>query len=293
MPPCNTLPNRRFLHQTSIAIFLGFCSFLLGQEIGDIAYAKHVEGLKKKIDKGFSMVIQKPFVVVGDEPASVVANWAKTVKWAVAMLKNDYFDKDPPDIIDMWLFKTQPSYNKYTKKIFGVEPSTPFGCYLETQKALIMNISTGGGTLVHEIVHPYIRANFPECPTWFDEGLASLYEQCGEKDGHIYGYTNWRLKGLQAAIRQNNVPSFQELTSMSAEDFYGENKGASYGQARYLCYYLQSKKLLPKFYREFYNNRREDPTGYTTLKKILAVEDMKAFKKAWRSLFWNSVFLER
>ena len=24
-----------------------------------------------------------------------------------------------------------------------------------------MNISTGGGTLVHEIVHPFIEANFP------------------------------------------------------------------------------------------------------------------------------------
>jgi len=28
--------------------------------------------------------------------------------------------------------------------------------------------------LVHEIVHPFMRANFPECPAWFNEGLASL-----------------------------------------------------------------------------------------------------------------------
>ena len=26
--------------------------------------------------------------------------------------------------------------------------------------------TTGGGTLVHEIVHPFLRANFPECPAW-------------------------------------------------------------------------------------------------------------------------------
>ena len=34
-----------------------------------------------------------------------------------------------------------------------------------------MNISTGGGTLVHEIVHPFIEANFPACPPWLNEGL--------------------------------------------------------------------------------------------------------------------------
>ena len=43
----------------------------------------------------------------------------------------------------------------------------------------IMNIATGGGTLVHEIVHPYVEANFPGCPAWFNEGLGSLYEACG------------------------------------------------------------------------------------------------------------------
>ena len=51
-----------------------------------------------------------------------------------------------------------------------------------------MNISTGGGTLVHEIVHPFVAANFPNCPAWFNEGLGSLYEQSGEVNGAIHGY---------------------------------------------------------------------------------------------------------
>ena len=46
-----------------------------------------------------------------------------------------------------------------------------------------MNIATGGGTLVHEIVHPFVEANFPGCPTWFNEGLGSLYEQSAERKG--------------------------------------------------------------------------------------------------------------
>ena len=42
--------------------------------------------------------------------------------------------------------------------------TTPYGYYSAAHRALIMNIATGGGTLVHEIVHPFVRANFPQMP---------------------------------------------------------------------------------------------------------------------------------
>jgi hypothetical protein len=127
-----------------------------------------------------------------------------------------------------------------------------------------------------------MHANFPECPPWFDEGLASLYEQCQEKDGHITGLTNWRLEGLQDAIEQSSVPSFKALTDMDAHDFYTKDKGTNYGQSRYLCYYLQEKGLLIEFYREFYKNRKKDPTGYKTLKQILGEDNMLAFQEKWQ-----------
>src|SRR5262249_18361159 len=158
------------------------------------------------------------------------------------------------------------------------EPTTPYGYYSSTHKALIMNISTGGGTLVHELVHPFMEANFPACPPWFNEGMGSLYEQCGEVGGHIHGYTNWRLPGLQRAIRKKRLPSFQTLTAMDANTFYN---GDNYAQARYLCYYLQEKGLLQKFYQEFLSKQSEDPSGFKSLKKILGETDMDAFKTRW------------
>jgi hypothetical protein len=144
-----------------------------------------------------------------------------------------------------------------------------------------MNIATGGGTLVHEIVHPFVAANFPDCPTWFNEGLGSLYEQSGERDGHIVGYTNWRLPRLQKAIRERRVRTFKELTGLGANDFYSKETGTNYAQARYLCYYLQERGLLTRFYREFLADRAADPTGFDTLKKTLGVEDFDAFQKDW------------
>ena len=249
----------------------------------DADFAAHVEQLKKKLPSSdFSIVIQPPFVVVGDEPEAVVkAHSENTVKWAVDRLKQDYFAKDPKEILDIWLFKDAASYERNALILFGEKPTTPYGYYSSAHKALIMNISTGGGTLVHEIVHPFVEANFPDCPPWLNEGLGSLYEQSGEVNGHIHGYTNWRLPGLQAAIKAGKVPSFKDLMSLDSRAFYDGDKGTNYGQSRYLCYYLQQRGLLVKYYREFANNRKNDSTGYRTLVRVLAIRDMTAFKRSW------------
>lgn len=249
----------------------------------DAQYRAHIELLRKKLPtKNFSLVVERPFVVIGnDDPATVQSRAANTVRWAVEKLKQDYFTADPAAILDIWLFKDEESYEQYAREVFGDEPNTPYGYYSPTHKALIMNISTGGGTLVHELVHPFMEANFPDCPAWFNEGMGSLYEQSGEVDGHIRGFPNWRLPSLQAAIRGGTVPSFKTLTSTTTNQFYNEDKGTNYAQARYLCYYLQERGLLVKFYREFLANRVTDPTGYQTLQRILGVRDMHTFKKTW------------
>jgi hypothetical protein len=264
----------------------GFSAVLTDSTSGGFTeadFARHVADLKKKLPSPeFSLIIQRPFVVVGDEPPKVVQQHAEeTIKWAVDRLKQDFFTKDPREILDIWLFKDAASYEKNTRLLFGDAPTTPYGYYSSKDKALIMNIATGGGTLVHEIVHPFMEANFPACPPWLNEGLGSLYEQCGEVDGHIHGFTNWRLPGLQQAIKAGKVPPFKTLTAMDTNAFYNDGKGTNYAQSRYLCYYLQEKTVLVKFYQEFYAHRQEDPTGFQTLQKVLAQTDMDLFKKKW------------
>ena len=252
-------------------------------------YDAHVAELKKKLPNAeFNIVIQKPFVVVGDVSLDHLKNrWAnKTIKWAVEKLKESYFQKDPTEILDIWLFKDKESYIKHNKILWDNEPTTPYGYYSAQNKVLVMNISTGGGTLVHEIVHPYMHANFPDCPAWFNEGLGSLYEQSSEKDGKIWGETNWRLAGLKIAINDKKLPSFEKLTSFTNWQFYNSgNDGYSsnYAQSRYLLYYLQEKDLLISYYKEFTKNQKEDPTGFNTLKTILKETDMVDFQKRWEA----------
>jgi hypothetical protein len=250
------------------------------------ALREHVARLKAREPEGFTVVPQAPFVVIGDEsPAQVELRATRTVKWAVDKLKQEYFQRDPAEIIDIWLLRDRESYTNHAWRLFGHRPTTPFGYYSAEHRALVMNIATGGGTLVHEIVHPFLRANFPACPPWFNEGLASLYEQSAERNGRIRGLINWRYKGLVEAIKDGRTISFEKLTSLDEGAFYGSTSdahyGRHYGQARYLCLYLQEHGLLRRFYREFVAKAGEDPTGLHTLQQVLGERDMVEFQKKW------------
>lgn len=252
------------------------------QEVVD-PYTRHMESLRLRLPgPGFTVVEAAPFVVIGDESPEVVRRRARqTVGWAVKKLKESYFSEDPSEIIDVWLFKDRESYEKHVAELWNEVPSTPYGYYSSRHRALVMNISTGSGTLVHEIVHPFMEANFPDCPDWFNEGLASLYEQCGEDEqGRIRGATNWRLEGLQKAIRSGRLQTFEQLTS---RQFYGDDDGTNYAMARYLCYYLQEQGKLRGFYRELVANCSTDPSGYLTLAECLGHPDMTDFQREWEA----------
>ena len=90
------------------------------------------------------------------------------------------------------------------------------------------------------------------------------------------------LAGLQKAIRAGVVPPFEKLTGTTSQEFYRQDRGTNYSQARYLCYYLQEQHLLVQFFHRFRENRKEDPTGYQTLREVLGEDDMDAFQAKWQ-----------
>jgi len=246
--------------------------------------AQAVQRLRPTLPAEFTLRVEPPFVVVGNsEPEMVNLYATDTVRRTVARLRKAYFKRDPDRVITVWLFRDLDSYNRATRREFGKQADTPYGFYSSQRNMMMMNIGLGGGTLVHELVHPYIEANFPNCPAWFNEGLGSLYEQSSTRDGHIIGLTNWRLAGLKRAIKAGKVPSFETLTGTTSHQFYDMDPGTNYAQARYLLYYLQEQGLLHKYYHRFFRDRETDPTGLKTLRAILGPDgrDMTAFKKKW------------
>lgn len=250
-------------------------------------YDAHIATLKQRLAAKrlghLNVRIEDPFVVVGNGSMSDLERSSQTVRWAADHLEASFFDKRPGQILDIYLFVDKQSYEQGVLALTGERPGTPYGFYSSSERGLFMNIATGGGTLVHEIVHPYVEADFPDAPPWLNEGLGSLFEQSAERDGRIVGLTNWRLEGLQRAIGKRQVPSFRALTSLGSNAFYRDDRGTNYAQSRYLMYYLQEQGRLRSFYKAFRAARQKDPTGFATLQSALGERDMVAFKSRWEA----------
>jgi hypothetical protein len=230
--------------------------------------------------QGFTVVVEPPFVVVGDEsPATVKHHASGILHWSIQLLESEYFKERPNKLIEIWLFRNEKTYRQGAKKFFGDEPDTPYGYYSSEHDAMVMNIGPGAGTLVHEVVHPYIEANFPGAPAWFNEGLASLYERPTEKKGHIWGLPNWRLPNLKKQITDKTLPDMAKLLGTSRDEFYNAEFDA-YAYARYLLLYLQDQGKLTEFYQKFVADKK-DPTGRTALEAVLG-EKLDTFEPRWR-----------
>ncbi len=235
---------------------------------------RQAELQKRLAGEGLTVVIEAPFVIVVDEPGVALTRRVNFIKWTTGLIEKDFFPKRPDKLIEIWLFKNERTYRKGAKKFFNDEPDTPYGYYSPEDDALIMNIGPGAGTLSHELVHPYMEANFPNVPSWFNEGLASLYEQPREREGHMWGTTNWRLPGLQSMIKNKTLPPVAKLLETTRDGFYDATYD-SYAYARFLVQYLQDKGKLREFYTKFLADTK-DRTGKAALAAVLG-QDLASF----------------
>jgi len=237
------------------------------------ALTKRLEGT------GMTVLVESPFVVVGDLGARETKRIATGfLRSKTAMLEKDFFPERPDKLIEVWLFRNEKSFRAGAKKFFDDTPDTPFGYYSPDHSAMIMN-ADGLGTLSHELVHPYMEKNFPNVPSWFNEGLASLYEYPGEHKGHIIGHVNWRLPELKKEIKAKTLPTLVKLMHTSTDEFY-EADWDAYAQARYLCFYLQEHGQLHAFYDKFHGDTTDD-SGQAALEAVLG-EKLADFEPKWR-----------
>ena len=225
--------------------------------------------VKKSLDKTFIVEAHSPFVVAGNMPRSRFNSCVRfTILGSYRAFYRDFFDKKPDKIITIYLFRENLTYRKWASKLFGDTDVSHFGYYKPDKRALVMNIGTGGGTLVHEMVHAFVHFDFPDCPAWFNEGMGSLFEACRTTNGHIKGLMNWRFPILKRGLGNQRYTPMAKLIAMNTSEFYKDPFGMHYAQARYFCMYLQEKNWLPKFYKQFRDHYKNDPTGLKTLEKV-------------------------
>jgi hypothetical protein len=220
------------------------------------------------------------WIATDDGPASL-ASYRATVERMVRHLYADFFSRRPDLPHRIYLFRDKEGYDAYCWSVYARKPATPYGFYLSRERKMVINISTGTGTLAHEIVHPLLAADLPGAPSWFNEGFASLYERSTEEGGRMVGLVNWRLAALKVALREGTCLSLEELLPMGAERFYGDRRGVHYAAARFLCLWLQEQGRLTDFYRRLKSGFAEDPTGRSALVQACGA-NLADLEKEWR-----------
>jgi hypothetical protein len=228
--------------------------------------------LREQLGKHGHVIERAPFVLAGDLTTEELASWHdQTVAPAARAMAATYFRTAPSAPITVLLFSGDRSYRHWARELFGDEEVSLYGYYKPTVRTLVMNIGTGGGTLVHELTHALADFDFPDIPAWFNEGLASLHEQCRFREDAggpwIEGLENWRLPALQTAIKKGELRSLRSLAA--DDDFRRRLVGINYAQARYFCLYLQRQGKLTEFYRQVRTGQRDDPLGVKAFGAVL------------------------
>ena len=220
-----------------------------GDALNELLSSRLIE-LRETAPPGFAVRVVRPFVVASDEPMSALTQRIdRVLEPAIAWLEQTYFRDEPSDVVAIWLCADAASYDRTARDLTGFPPSTPFGFYSEEHRSVVLDASTGDGTIVHEILHPLLRADFAACPTWLDEGLGAMYERCAFEGGALRGLVNWRLEALRRAAAERRVPTVAALFRMTPEEFYGDDSALNYAAARYLCLFLQERGALAELYR--------------------------------------------
>jgi hypothetical protein len=234
------------------------------------------QDLLASLNRDDAVLIRPPYVIAGDLPQPVLARLDREVIQPTERALNiSFFDVQPTEPITILAFRNETAFREFARRVDRRQPESYYGYYLREQRRLVVNISTGAGTLAHELTHALAHFDFPKLPEWFDEGLASVFEQSefATIGDRLTGTDNWRVHHLLRAMYDKNLRSADEL--VNGQSVRPHLQAIDYAHSRYLCLYLQELQLLEPYYRKLRARADSDPTGWQTLREVLQVDDAK------------------
>lgn len=241
------------------------------------------EEAKKQLGERVSFaLIRERYLLIG------APNWSAKgsvsfVERVLTALFTDRFRKDIERPLPIYLFGDDASYNAYCKARYGNDCISIYGFFSPNDYRLVMNLGLGIGTLSHELVHPILDTDFPDAPTWINEGIASLYEApILPKQGEIHGAKNWRYPQLSAAFfKKKEHTTLPTLFSLSDAQFRDDDESLHYAMARYFCQWMDAHGHLWKFYQSWRDDFKNDPTGEKSFRAVTGKSVAEADKE-WR-----------
>ena len=160
---------------------------------------------------------------------------------------------------------------------FGDVPSG-WGFYRPDLRIAIANVGQSIGNLRHELVHPLLGDDWPEIPAWLNEGAASLYGSARPTKRGFEFLVNYRLRDLQRALADGDLPTLDELAASTAEQVERSDRApVYYAMSRYVLLYAERNGKLPALYAAL----REASGDVAKQQQILtSTVDERAFR-AW------------
>jgi hypothetical protein len=169
---------------------------------------------------------------------------------------------------------------------------------LAQPREIVADLSGGAAhvpTVLHEVVHALLHADFPFAPPSLEEGLATLFEApVVPADGGIGGEAkNRRAPRLQAALsspHERSEARLDVLFDMPADVFNAKSyEGAAvdeskvslhYAMARAVTAWLDAQGKLWPFYRAWRDHYYDDPWGKDAFRRVTGKKPKEA-NDAW------------
>ena len=235
----------------------------------DLLCDERARKLSRHLNSNDGLIVRAPFILAGDlSEAELNRYWHEIIVPTRRALELAYFDARANEPITLLLYASETKYRAAAQRLDGHESADYYGYYIRNDRRIVANVGTGEGTLAHELTHALSHFDFPHMPEWFDEGLASVYEEAEFSDDnlHLTGLSNWRLNHLLNALQNRRLQTLESL--VTARDIRPDRQAVDYAHARYFCLYLQERELLPAVYRKLRANSARDPSGLRTLCQI-------------------------
>jgi hypothetical protein len=208
------------------------------------------------------------------------------VRRALPALYSGRFSTRPTRPITIYLFEDAGSYEAFCHARYGHPCTSPLGFYESEAREIVADQHYGVTTVLHELVHAILEADFPEAPRWLSEAISAMYETPVISGAEIHGATGWRLPWLRSALQspaRHELASLDALFSMRPDAFQGPDALTAYSVARFACLWLDSpsQDRLWRFYQMWRDHFGEDPTGEKSFAAAVGQTPHEA-NDAWR-----------
>ena len=186
------------------------------------------------------------------------------------MLKQSYFAKDPPVIIDVWLFKDKESYETNAKKLFGKTPDTPYRILFRRAQRLgdeHLDRRRDADPRDRASLH---RGEFSRVPFLVQR---RAWPRSTSNAARRTAKSTATPTGVWPACRRRSARRKFRRSKSSVRprprSFTTRTKARTTPKPDICAITFSRKALLKTFYKKFRANSAKDPTGYKTLQEVL------------------------